>query len=366
MKQKPIYTWFKNDAQGLDILGKEQRQHDLVYFYCEWINGKRPVKCGWVSQMPEAYTFKKEIYLRGLKTNIILVGLFDIYKKNEGRQYPFRDYFHFKAEDGNPEYKSIPLLKSHLQKCIRRGLDDLAVISAYHLMRLDLLQFLRRFSIIMLEDSSCHDSLNVLVWFMCRCQNGDTYKWLSQEMVYYFLGIVLWTSRNRKYDRYIISNNQDFTGEKGTLRQNLTQLENSILRNVCLSLYLRSEYGGLKGDMRMIHRFLAKINDANGNKLVNHWASKTSLVQAVRRLKLDEIVLAALDFHVYPGIIRLIVKEHSQYSEEEIKKAIWEGSSSLNVRLKIKDGRNHHSLVIWNNISDTYYKITKNLLRKIY
>ena len=60
---------------------------------------------------------------------------------------------------------TIPFLKSHLQKCVRKGTAGLAVQTCKELLQLDVLQVVRRLSIIMVEDVDLHPSFNVLLWW---------------------------------------------------------------------------------------------------------------------------------------------------------------------------------------------------------
>lgn len=54
-----------------------------------------------------------------------------------------------------PSYRiqAVPLLKSHLQKCIRRSRENLAVRTARHLLLTDPEALLRRLPVIMVEDA---------------------------------------------------------------------------------------------------------------------------------------------------------------------------------------------------------------------
>jgi hypothetical protein len=70
------------------------------------------------------------------------------------------------------KYTNIALLKSHLQKCIRRQLTSLALKTATHLIKMDLCVFLRRIFVIMLEDVCPHECISVLVWLTCAVSKG--------------------------------------------------------------------------------------------------------------------------------------------------------------------------------------------------
>ena len=62
--------------------------------------------------------------------------------------------------------KNIGLLKSQLQKAIRRKENKLAMNLGYQLMNVDMNQFLRRLAIITLEDVILNQYYPVLIWMM--------------------------------------------------------------------------------------------------------------------------------------------------------------------------------------------------------
>jgi hypothetical protein len=61
---------------------------------------------------------------------------------------------------------SVPLLKSNLQKAIRRFNKDIALTTSIVLLEKDPLSFLRRLPIIFVEDVCLLDSLPIIIWFM--------------------------------------------------------------------------------------------------------------------------------------------------------------------------------------------------------
>ena len=63
-------------------------------------------------------------------------------------------------------YKNVPMMKSLLQKAIRRGEKEISIKAANHLIRMDLPAFLRRLPIIIVEDVELFREFNIVVWLM--------------------------------------------------------------------------------------------------------------------------------------------------------------------------------------------------------
>ena len=68
-------------------------------------------------------------------------------------------------------FKNIPLLKSNLQKAIRRGDVNSAVITAYNLMNVSFWEFIRRIIIISIEDVYITENIGFLAWCMISYPN---------------------------------------------------------------------------------------------------------------------------------------------------------------------------------------------------
>ena len=65
----------------------------------------------------------------------------------------------------------IPLLKSNIQKAIRRGNASVAVSTALAILQKDPIQLLRRLSIIYVEDVCMMDSFPIVIWLMMTDSN---------------------------------------------------------------------------------------------------------------------------------------------------------------------------------------------------
>ncbi len=224
--------------------------------------------------------------------------------------------------------KNYPVYKSNLQKCVRRGLVDNAVRTAYAMMSCDLPNFLRRLPIVMLEDVLPHSSIITIVWFMMASTKGYL---LSDEQVAYILGVVCMIC---EIDQYQVFNSSCSPDQGSGAEINLDKLCANH-KDLLWSLQFRKAYGGMKCDSNMIDylteqwytRFLKK------SPLINYLSSwnviPINLDRVVNYCDKDDIILEAIDYHCYSWIPKKLDGEHTQ---EEIRGAIWFYRSRINIR----------------------------------
>ena len=113
-------------------------------FYLEW-NDKRPTTICIVDKKPEKINFECSFRIKEKKLNLcgLINETFKVYYPSPKKYYTKNQY-----------------LLSHLQKSIRRMDSVKSVKTAKHLIDLDIVSFLRRLPIIMLEDVSIHNSIS--------------------------------------------------------------------------------------------------------------------------------------------------------------------------------------------------------------
>ncbi len=206
----------------------------------------------------------------------------------------------------------IPLLKSNLQKAVRRCETTIALNSTLALIQLNPQDLLRRLPIIMIEDVALIDSLPIIIWLMIA--NTD-YK-LKPQDIDILLNIVWNLCNNTDYFHYY---------ENDTKREFTHQsLQNSA---ELLALYYRSLYGGMEGDIQLIYNAIDYYSNFP-NKI-----HKTTFQNIdFERFILDKTILPeSVDFHCYPHMISTIQqKTHLPYSK--IKENIWNSLSGYNTR----------------------------------
>ena len=120
-----------------------------MFFYLEWID-KRPDEILIVDELPTCKEINYKETFNIDKKEFIICG--NINEK-------FINYY----PPCKLHYKKNQYLSSHLQKCIRRMKDIKSVQTAKHFIDLDLISFLRRLPIIMLEDVTIHSSISIII-----------------------------------------------------------------------------------------------------------------------------------------------------------------------------------------------------------
>lgn len=248
----------------------------------------------------------------------------------------------------------IPLLKSHLQKCTRRSHSMLAVKTAKHLMNLDLNVFLRRWTIILLEDSMINFNYTLLVWIMVAVSKGY---YPCQEILEWILGTVEATVNypfklDFSYDRV----------------QKLKLKGDTDLIN---ALKIRKDYGGLKCDAVMIENIIETFMDSTdeyGNltkTMIENLSFQTHSVDynGISDLELEEWELAAVDFHVSDIIEKwfaiLSNEDKEKWTRDDLKSCMWECSGSINHRIK-----QNSCWSLWARYSNRVEKMAGSILLK--
>lgn len=251
----------------------------------------------------------------------------------------------------NYETKNVSLLKSQLQKSIRRQMTDLSINISYQFINLDLNEFLRRILIITLEDTMLNKYFPILTWMMVAYSTNN------------------WNPTNNdinwllNYVKYLCNINT---------RENYKHLDNTnikpnynviLFNNLIFSLELRKSYGGMTNDLKMINWFV-KEWDNRFNKHIYIETLNTELIiedllnnfieNKIELIKPINMLIEGVDFHNYPQILDEIKKIYVTYDINNIKKAIWEYSSKYNERTFIETGETEEE-------NKDYYEIWKNI-----
>ena len=281
-------------------------------FYLEWIH-KRPTVCEFRKTKPKNFTYHTQLNVRGFKD---VFETIDIY----GNINPELETYEYSK---NLSYTKRSFLISHLQKSIRKMHHDKSIKIAKHLIDLDITSFLRRLPIIMFEDVIPHSSLPILIWLLISSSKGFEFKTI---MIQWLLGIVYFLSSKAKHDEYKF---KDTTNTEIINDKNLSNDQVTFIK----TLYIRISYGGLNCDMKMINYFIDVWYERFKNKEEINNDKIKYIKTDIPPLPRNKWDLCANDFHCYPKIIKDIKKQYDCYSEEYIKKLIWEYSSSLNKRI---------------------------------
>jgi hypothetical protein len=229
----------------------------------------------------------------------------------------------------------IPLLKSNLQKAIRRKDKRTAVSSMLALLSKSPTELFRRLPIIYIEDVCLMTSFPIVVWFMI----ADKEYVIKKLDVFILVNIIIsLCDTDEVYDDPSID-----ILEK--CQEDIYDIENN---DAILALIIRSKYGGMKGDMVMLKEAIDHYK--RGRIIV-----ETEWLDEIRYEHKVEVLPEAIDFHPYPQILRDINKAtHIQC--ELVKKTIWLAESGVNYRKP-------HTIILSDNAkkSSVWPKIKKAL-----
>lgn len=212
--------------------------------------------------------------------------------------------------------KSIPLLKSNLQKAIRRCECGIALSTAIVMMQFDMVELLRRLPIICIEDVTYVDTMSVIVWLMMA---DSVYKPTNTDM-WNILRFISDLCDISDYYPNSVKESREYTHES------LAKYE---IRDCLLSIYYRSIYGGMPGDIKMMESSI-------GYYLSNPDKIMKSKIRNILSLVIEHslrILPESADFHCYPKMLTAIRELLPiDADEEQIKKSIWFCSSAYNIR----------------------------------
>ena len=298
-----------------------QEKQPFQYFYLEW-NNTEPI-VSWEIEMPKIITFKKIIKWR-IEKNYSIDITVCCNQTNKKK---------FKPNIENLTNFKTTFLKSHLQKCIRRKIKNKSIKTAYTLICKNFNEFIRRISIIMLEDCHLHYSFSYLIWIMVAYPEYQ----LTEDDINYLLKII---------ENLVSIEYKDPPQKKEySMFKNISQINklNSKFMSLIYSIGLRRSFGGMNGDMQVLSYFIEKwcYRFKNGKNLNSEVFRKINLNKKfILNDKLflrDNINYSAIDFHCFPGILSYLNVVYPEGDEDLFKKLIWDNISSINLRKDIDD-----------------------------
>jgi hypothetical protein len=231
------------------------------------------------------------------------------------------------------KYKyDIELLKSNLQKCVRRNETCSALETVKILIQQNTQQLLRRLPIIALEDSIIDfDDFIFLIWIMIANSRGYN---LNNDDIYRIL-LITKNICESSYRDYIDSESDTTFNFESINNQNS---KDNIIK-FYFSIFLRLEYGTMMGDSKWLKNLANKWLDRHikNSKVIkkiknNYDNLKNFNLNFNENLILKNYLLEAVDFHCHKNIfdeIRIKYK-YDFYTNEHIKNTIWFLRSSIN------------------------------------
>ena len=364
------------------------KPHKRSYFYVDWSVDFNNVDAKWLFDRPLDINFEQEVKWTENSISVTIcsnnISGSSILKEENKKIL---------------DTSTISLLKSNLQKCIRQKIVQKALETAKLLIKYDLNTFIRRLSIIMLEDVIVHTNFTVLVWLTAAISKGFL---ITNAIRNWLLGIVKYlceenreTYWSKDIPSFIQNENFKKKGKVDELMRKYEQEYTPILRNVLISLLFRKSYGGLPNDLLMIMRYerfltstayISKNDDyddviiedsdevVEGEEYlsanINISTSTIELIDysLINDLKLIDIELSAVDFHCNSFLVEEIRKQYPHLGNKDIKNAIWHFSSKTNHRVEInqKEYNTMSELYpIWLEIKDYVIEKQKNYINYI-
>jgi hypothetical protein len=228
-----------------------------------------------------------------------------------------------------------PLLISNLQKAVRRQDTAVALASTLALLEQDPLKLLRRLPIICIEDVAAIDSIPVMVWWMMAAHTlTHDDKWIILCMVQTLCQINEACPTDRKTPPLPMSHES---------------LQSSDLH---LSLYYRSQYGGMKGDMVMLQNAISAELPVHPTQ----WEIPTLPTEL-------EVLAEAIDFHPFPPLLTQLQKR-TGLEQDIIQSCIWFAESGVNVRkpLTLQQSEEYQQKPEWKKIESHLDSLRESLV----
>lgn len=218
------------------------------------------------------------------------------------------------------------LLKSNLQKAIRLSRTNEAIISAFNLIKIDFISFIRRFIIIAIEDVGIPANLDWLCWLMVAYPNYE----INNDIIQHLLLTV--------YSLCEFKN--DFIQPILSLGYTPFSWINDKMKYVS-ALFIRRCFGGMNCDMELIDNYIYSILN---NQKINIIPIINKKIVITRNILHQDIINTSIDHHCYPDMIYSIYNDINRaIPANTIKNLLWTFSSSINNR-RMTDNSQYENL----------------------
>lgn len=366
--QVSLYNRFEMQSSILGFMGKHFIDPPL-YFVCDWSNDYYP-KYYFANNndclINGKIVCEMQWKLYDYKTTLRFVYI-DNGGNDDGDDGNLHNFFEKSKtiQNNNSIVKNTSLLKSNLQKAVRRQKVDIALSSTKTLLHIDSVALLRRLPIIILEDVELHHKyFGIIVWLMGA--HSKNFALLEKHTTFIYT-IVKWMCNHATWD---IPGKMFDLNLKKHLKKKFNIKEQVF--NLTCALQVRLNYGGMKGDMHMIryriHNLLVKNENA-----VFKCDNYNNNYEKILFTTLSQVIPEAIDFHCFHFMLKALQSKHPQYSTNDIKSAIWYGGSRHNFRndRKHKENENNpidlqHYLDIYNHHIENDIKTLRNTILQKY
>lgn len=264
------------------------------------------------------------------------------------------------AEDEEFAQVEIPftksILKSAIQKAVRRGEVVKAVRCAKSAMEKDFIDFVRRLAVIVLEDVILHPDYDEIVWILTSKVKkvADLERWKVDKLLRIVADITACNVRDDFFKTHPEREKSDGCFPSMDYRD-LPEKISSLIR----AIKYRSTIGGMQGDLDMLHIYAViwytRFKDGSWSigKLKEFFPDREEFEgltwNNVSYATVEDILPEAIDFHCSP-MMKIIMREDGikqsarKYFpdtdvELALKDAIWVKRSSLCYKKQLVKGR---------------------------
>lgn len=280
-----------------------QLESSLCYFTYDQLN--RVVNIS--SEPPNTDNY---IQITKTRQNII-IG----YLNNGDNSTIFKDF-------GPNTRECVSILKSNIQKAVRRKETEVALASTMKMI-IDgqAVELLRRLTIISFEDVQLSKYYPIIVWYYIAltCE----YQLSENDVTFIYSYVKLLCIINTAYDISKAGKNTMLAYELGQLIHNNNA--------VCISLYLRIQYGGFGGEISLMNYLINSIIDDKLDICYDEMEMDKYKLPDGPPIILD----CAIDFHCFPKMPEKVLAKIDAaegLTEADVRNYIWHHDSNINVR----------------------------------
>lgn len=258
----------------------------------------------------------------------------------------------------------INILKSQMQKSIRRSDIYRGLKSAYSLFMLNPQVFFRRLLICVLEDVHPIHEISIFIWLAIAYEHGYQ---ISIEQFCWCLGLMHFACEAEHLD-----NRYKTVRMKSDDEVKIYKLD-QMQKNLIISLQIASKLLGYKpGDRDIIQKIIWVyyqdfLKATKSDKIVLD-IPIPFVTPPITPMHIDELSLSAFDFHFDYKVCNMVAQRAPQFREGDIKTAIWLYNSSLTNKRQVVeidfDSKGQY-LEIWKKISSHFHSVAKYLHRKL-
>lgn len=310
----------------IDFLVKSEKDKIDSYFILDWNNRNDPDEYPFFSKTkPDTYTIIYGLNIKLIHLPIFITGF--IAKRKDELLHNLSI-----PSDDIPIYTNIHFLKSHLQKNIRQKQFSLAIKTSKHLLDIDPIQFLRRISIIIIEDAFLTKHYSTVIWLLIAVSNNCLE--LQLHHIEWLLGFVHITCQSKWKESYVIPKElEQLSDEKLSkyILERLKFVEDKYQSANVISLLIRASFGGMNSDMRMLIRaayvWTERFIKNEGEWKEYYYSPMRTISGSVIPLYKNEWNLAAIDYHCFPKMLKWLQDGDIEMDDEQIKYLIWNFSS---------------------------------------